>query len=1127
MTHPMPCTLRPRTRLALAFVLAACALAGLAGMPARALAQGFEAVFTRDGIDVWAVGDGGLYWRSFDGGATWTARPPLGTRTLRGVAARGLVAIAVGDSGHVWRSIDSGGSWTLSTLAGAPDLTGIEFPADNAAFVVGAGGTIALSTDGGQTWTPQSSGTAQRLNAVRFRDALTGWAVGRGGVALKTVNGGALWSAANTPAPSELLSVDFVGANVWAVGTFGAAYKSATSGTSWTPVNLQMDSQGDVRRVWMDSATQVTLTGGGGFLRTSPDGGVTWNFATHPLLAPTTAYFEYGGTQGWLASNATTAVARTADGGASWTLPTSTATTYAWTQKLISPFVVVRGNTFATTPQNRNSVWCVLGNYIYKSVDRGESWTPIDTINVSNIFKVNSFYVSPKDSTHWIAAIGPPDGIAVTNNSGGTWNVTLDRDFGEYGTPLEMNPDKPDTLIFGPEDGYLYRTKDFGATWDTLSNPGFRSPCDIVITPGNESRILVADGVTGQGLGQVFQSADGGQTFTLRFTGTSSENPALWVSRLQNSVAFVTNWSSGGVWKSADFGVSWSEASEVSSAWGGGFALDDPRVTIFSRYAGTPNYVSVDQGQTFTPQNLTNAGSGYAVVGLDRATWLDLHSAGVYKLVSTWIPTLVSGKTIAVTAPNGGESWAVGSVHAITWSAPNFGLVHVEYRTSPLDAWVAIADVPAYLGTYAWTVPNVPSATAQVRVRDDWASGLSDLSDAAFTIAGPTIAVAPLGIAYGTHPTGSATLDSVRVTNAGTSALHVTAIGSGDPAFTPGRTSITLAPGASDTVGVTFRPVSAQPYAATLTLANDAGPDVTAPLSGTGSSATQVVVVAPNATSAWQYGHTYNVLWQSLGVSNVAVEYRTSEGGAWLPVAASLPASAGTYAWLAPGVPTSQARVRVRDISGSPAGMSSLFSIVVPAFAATPSPLDFGNIPPNYDTWDTLHVANAGTAPVTIANVVSDNPRFAPGRTAFAVAAGGADTLSVHFAPLVAGADSALFTFTTDDPVGTHTVRVRGTGAANVAVGAGPTRFALEPGYPNPFGSTVTLRFSLPVHADVRLDVYTTDGRRVQSLLHAPRDAGEYAVVFAPARALPSGVYFVHLAAGGLERTVKILRLAH
>jgi hypothetical protein len=450
--------------------------------------------------------------------------------------------------------------------------------------------------------------------------------------------------------------------------------------------------------------------------------------------------------------------------------------------------------------------------------------------------------------------------------------------------------------------------------------------------------------------------------------------------------------------------------------------------------------------------------------------------------------------------------------------------VHVEYRTSPGGAWQAVADVAGYAGTYPWTVPNLPTTAAQIRITDGW-SALSDTCDAPFTLAGPLVTALPAAIAYGAHPVNSATLDSIRVTNPGTAPLHVTNIQSSDPAYAPGRTVLTLAPGASDTVGVTFRPTGVQSYPATLTLTEDAGAPASVALTGSGTNQTQVVVVAPGPPSAWQYNHTYNVLWQSQGATNVALDYRTSEAGAWIPIVASVPAAQGQFAWLVPNAPSSQARVRVHDTGGLPEGLSALFAIVVPGFAATPSPFDFGGVPLNFAAWDTLHIADPGTAPLTVSSVTSDNPRFVPGRTAFVIAAGHADTLSVTYTPAASGPDSALFTFTTDDPATPRTLRVRGAGASTTGVPGGPLAFGLDAAFPNPFTRATTLRFALPARADVRLDVFTTDGRRVASLVHGVRDAGAYVVSFEPRASLPAGVYFVRLSAGALERTRKILRL--
>ncbi|HEY2954804.1 MAG TPA: hypothetical protein VGK89_06110, partial [Candidatus Eisenbacteria bacterium] len=74
-------------------------------LPARA--DYFNAVFSRDGLDVIAVGDSGIVYRSVNGGNHWTSGR-LGSKPLRDVVARGWTAVVVGDSGKVWRTADAG-----------------------------------------------------------------------------------------------------------------------------------------------------------------------------------------------------------------------------------------------------------------------------------------------------------------------------------------------------------------------------------------------------------------------------------------------------------------------------------------------------------------------------------------------------------------------------------------------------------------------------------------------------------------------------------------------------------------------------------------------------------------------------------------------------------------------------------------------------------------------------------------------------------------------------------------------------------------------------------------------------------------------------------------------------------
>jgi hypothetical protein len=92
-------------------------------------------------------------------------------------------------------------------------------------------------------------------------------------------------------------------------------------------------------------------------------------------------------------------------------------------------------------------------------------------------------------------------------------------------------------------------------------------------------------------------------------------------------------------------------------------------------------------------------------------------------------------KSVTVTAPNGGESWAVGSSHSITWTSSGaISNVKIEYSTNGGAAYAAILASTANSGSYAWTVPNAPAAACLVRVSDASTSSINDVSKGAFTI---------------------------------------------------------------------------------------------------------------------------------------------------------------------------------------------------------------------------------------------------------------------------------------------------------------------------------------------------------------------------------------------------------
>ncbi len=89
---------------------------------------------------------------------------------------------------------------------------------------------------------------------------------------------------------------------------------------------------------------------------------------------------------------------------------------------------------------------------------------------------------------------------------------------------------------------------------------------------------------------------------------------------------------------------------------------------------------------------------------------------------------------------------------------------------------------------------------------------------------------------------------------------------------------------------------------------------------------------------------------------------------------------------------------------------------------------------------------------------------------------------------------------------------------------AAPGAFHLYQNYPNPFNPLTTIRYALPVRADVRLTVYDMLGQKVRVLVDEPKEAGSYETRF-DGTGLASGVYVYTITAGSFIQSKKLLLL--
>ena len=197
-----------------------------------------------------------------------------------------LIALVVGTL-YLTRSAEDagtrsggGGRWESQVSGVENTLLDVEFVNDRRGWAVGEGGVIIATTDGGETWTRQSSGYELTLNGVDFADEWNGWAVGQLGLILATNDGGLAW----TPQ-----GVD------------------AALGQNLIKVHFHNASDG------------LIITERGSFALRTTDGGETWTRQFFENTLPRSDAFFLDERHGWV-SFKSGAVFSTANGGESWQL---------------------------------------------------------------------------------------------------------------------------------------------------------------------------------------------------------------------------------------------------------------------------------------------------------------------------------------------------------------------------------------------------------------------------------------------------------------------------------------------------------------------------------------------------------------------------------------------------------------------------------------------------------------------------------------------------------------------------------------------------------------------------------------------------------------------------------------
>ncbi|WP_115867400.1 T9SS type A sorting domain-containing protein, partial [Marinoscillum furvescens] len=282
--------------------------------------------------------------------------------------------------------------------------------------------------------------------------------------------------------------------------------------------------------------------------------------------------------------------------------------------------------------------------------------------------------------------------------------------------------------------------------------------------------------------------------------------------------------------------------------------------------------------------------------------------------------SIVSGTSLTLSAPNGGESFTVGESTNITWTSagiPDTDLIEIRLSTDGGSTYSILADgtFGTYSGTYSWTVPDQVTATARIEVANT-TQNVADASDANFSIVSGTSLTlsAPNGgesftVGESTNITWTSAgipdtdLIEIRLSTDGGTTYSILADG------TFGTYSGTYSWTVPDQVTSTAR-IEIANTTQNVADASDANFSIEA--------APAVNVTSPNGGEVWNIGESYQISWETSGfLSSDVLEIALSrDAGISYEVISTGPNNiyAGNQmTWEADGAASTEALVKVTN----------------------------------------------------------------------------------------------------------------------------------------------------------------------------------------------------------------------
>jgi Abnormal spindle-like microcephaly-assoc'd, ASPM-SPD-2-Hydin/Protein of unknown function (DUF1573) len=464
-------------------------------------------------------------------------------------------------------------------------------------------------------------------------------------------------------------------------------------------------------------------------------------------------------------------------------------------------------------------------------------------------------------------------------------------------------------------------------------------------------------------------------------------------------------------------------------------------------YTGT---TSGDSSGTLTA--MTSHGSGSSKVKLrgssGKGSTLSLSATAL-----NFGNVLVNGSsTQAVTVKNSGQTDIQVSQISVTGGA---------FTTTGLAAPATIPAGQSVVLQAKFAPTAAGAVTGAITISSDAQTATSTITLNGTGVAATyTMSLSPTSVNFGNVTTGSSATQNVQLSNTGNSSLTVSQIAaSGTGISVSGATApLTIAPAQSVTLAVKFAPTTSGAATGSLTVTNNEGVNALAAVTGTGVQAGLSVTPSSASFGSVVSGNTNSQTIQvkNSGTASLTISQATVTGTGFslsgLAIPTTLgpgqsgnfnvqfaPKAAGSFSGsvsISSNAPNSPATVA---LSGT--GVAASYTISV-----NPSSLSFGSVNNGSSTAQGFTVTNTGNSNVAISGVTATGAGYSivSGAGAVTLSPNQSASVSVQFAPSVAGTVGGSATILSNATGSNSSVALSGTGVApsvqhSVALNWGPS----------------------------------------------------------------------------------------